>query len=98
MGLKIVENLNVNNCKRVGGFIVIDSLLPIIKPTHYMFNIVEFIKPCYLKNNRLYFEFKPNKFIVIEQKCQDVKRNSIKIPDYATPLNKSITILLKWLY
>ena len=94
----MVSNLNVKNCKRVNGFIVVDSLLGIIKPTHYMFNIVEFIKPCYFKNNRLYFELYPNKFIVIEQKCSDIKRNSIKIPDYATPLNKQITILLKWLY
>ena len=97
MKLKIVENLNTKNCKRVDGFIVIDSLIGLIKPTHYMFNVVEFRKPMYLKNNRLYYEFKVNKFIVIEQKCPDIKRKSIKIPDYCTLLNRPITILLEWL-
>lgn len=98
MKLKIVENLDIKKCKRVDGFIIIESLIGFIKSTHYPFDVVEFRKPMYLKNNRLYYEFEVNRFIVIEQKCPDIKRNSIKIPDYCTLLNRPITILLSWLY
>ena len=97
MVLKIVENLKTEECKRVDGFIIIDSLLDYIKPTHDSFNVVWFNRPTYRKGNRLYYEYEVNKFIVIEQKCQDIKRNSIKLPDFTTRLGRTITILLDWL-
>ena len=97
MGIKIVENLKTKNCKRVVGFIIIDSLLDFIRPSHESFKVVFFNCPTYLKNNRLYYEFEVNKFIVIEQKCSDIKRNSIKLPDFTTRLGRPITILLDWL-